>query len=115
MGKDVYIKLDELKSLAGELEDIRTELEGKDNLQDQLKEAIGQPMGRYELRSKVGSTESQWSSKRKKLREGLEEVAKRMNGVIEEVEKADKEMAIQLEAEDDGGGSGGGGTSASGR
>lgn len=100
MGKDVYIELDTLRTLATQIEEINTELKAKDSLQDQLRTAIGQPMGHYELQSKVGSTEGQWSSKRKKLTKGLEEVLKRVNGVVDEVEKADKEMAIALESEE---------------
>jgi len=57
LGKDVYIELDTLRTLATQIEEINTELKAKDSLQDQLKTAIGQPMGHYELQSKVGSTD----------------------------------------------------------
>lgn len=97
---DVYIKLDQLRSVQTDLDSIIEEFSNATDRSEALEESIGDPFGRAELREHAQDFEERWDVKREKLKEELTGVRDHVQAVVETVEEADAEAAIALEPEE---------------
>ena len=81
MGADINIPLEKLESLGRSLQQIIDEFEAARSRGDALEAAIGAPHGETALRSEIERFEGAWDDKRETLKEALQGILERVEGV----------------------------------
>lgn len=93
---EIYISLSDLETVNTQLQSIIEEFENAVDRSEALEEAIGNPFGRGELRDEAQDFEERWDNKRDQLKEGLKDVREHVAGVVNTIEKWDRETAVEL-------------------
>jgi len=92
-GDGVDLDLDDLRTTNTNLGTFITEFESIGDTSADVQQAVGRPMDRSELRSKVGSFESGWDGNREVILESLHNIHDHITSVIDEFTAKDQEMA----------------------
>ncbi|TQL70731.1 hypothetical protein FB381_4673 [Nocardioides albertanoniae] len=96
MGDKVHIKISELETMHASLESIVKEFEDATDRSEDLESDIGRPFGRGELQDAVKDFEERWDDQRGKLKESLEEIAKKTKAVVDGFNKFDDDAAGKM-------------------
>jgi hypothetical protein len=72
------------------------------SINDTLESAIGSPQGNSKLRNRVGWFESNWSGNRDDLKKSIEDVYKRLDGIIEGWDEWEAQASAELEGKESG-------------
>lgn len=96
MGDKVHIKISELETMHASLESIVKEFDEATNRSEDLEADIGTPFGRSELQDAVKDFEERWDDQRGKLKESLEEIAKKTKAVVDGFNKFDDDAAKNM-------------------
>lgn len=99
MSDRIWIKYHELQAVSAQLLTIIDELESAHKSSDVLKDAIGAPYGRTELRNKAGDFESRWNDRRKDLARDIKRVQEHVQGVLDGVKDWDAQTAANLDVD----------------
>lgn len=84
---------DTLKTAKGDFDDAAS-------INDTLEEAIGDPQGKSKLRDRVGWFEANWSGNRDELKESIENVYKRLDGIIDGWDEWEAQASASLEGKE---------------
>ena len=98
---DVLINYSVLNELNGSLKQIIVELEEAENRADDLEDAIGDPVGRDDLREAAEEFEDGWDDRRKFLKEDIELVQQHVEEVGSKWAEWDTEASKSLKVEKD--------------
>ncbi|MFY9713830.1 MAG: hypothetical protein WAK00_10170 [Microbacterium sp.] len=102
-GDRILVPIDDLKVTSDQLTAIITELESAASKQDNVEQAVGSPYGDSRLKDRCHDFEGSWNDSRDKLLTKLSEVASRVKGTVDEVQKQDAEIAASMEQSGSGG------------
>lgn len=93
MSADVDLNLDELQTTVAGLRLVVDDFSSVASTVDDVKEAIGRPHGRGELRSRVHDFESGWNGNREVIQENLQGVLDHLQGIIDGFRETDAALA----------------------
>lgn len=93
MAGDVDVDLDDLDEVTKSLDTVIGEFEGLGRASGELRDAIGRPADRGELRAKAGDFEAGWNDNRETYLESLRNVHDHLRGYVDEMRELDREMA----------------------
>jgi hypothetical protein len=99
---DVLLDRERLRDARDTLKTAKDDFENSGSINDTLEQAIGTPQGKSKLRDRVGWFESNWSGNRDELTESVENVYKRLDGIIEGWDEWEAEASAQIEGQEDG-------------
>ncbi|MBQ3357921.1 hypothetical protein ACTJKK_16190 [Microbacterium sp. 22179] len=99
---DVLLDRERLRDARDTLKTAKDDFENAGSINDTLEQAIGTPQGKSKLRDRVGWFESNWSGNRDELTESVENVYKRLDGIIEGWDEWEAEASAQIEGQEDG-------------
>lgn len=99
---DVLLDRDRLRDARDTLKTAKDDFENAGSINDRLESAIGTPQGKSTLRDRVGWFESNWSGNRDDLTESVENVYKRLDGIIEGWDEWEAQASAQIEGQEDG-------------
>lgn len=99
---DVLLDRERLRDARDTLKTAKDDFENAGSINDTLEQAIGTPQGKSKLRDRVGWFESNWSGNRDELTESVENVYKRLDGIIEGWDEWEAEASAQIESQEDG-------------
>lgn len=94
----MLLPLSELQEMSQQITSIISEFESASGRQGDVQEAVGRPAGDGRLRDRCHSFEGSWNDSRDKLLDKLRKVSERVQGTIDETQKADIDLASQMES-----------------
>lgn len=99
---DVLLDRARLRDARDTLKTAKADFESASSINDTLENAIGTPQGKSKLRDRVGWFESNWSGNREDLTKSIEDVYKRLDGIINGWDEWEKQASAQIEGKGDG-------------
>lgn len=100
MGGRIWLNMQDLESVNEGLKSAITDFEDVASENKDAQDAVGSPMGRYELRAKVRDFEHDWNDTRKKLSDGLTSLQEKIQGIVDGYHDYDTELSQNLTVED---------------
>jgi hypothetical protein len=99
---DILLDRERLRDARDTLKSAKADFEDAGSINDTLESAIGTPQGKSKLRDRVGWFESNWSGNRDDLKESVENVYKRLDGIIEGWDEWEAQASAELASKEDG-------------
>lgn len=99
---DVLLDRARLRDARDTLKTAKADFEDAGKINDALESAIGDPQGKSKLRDRVGWFESNWSGNRDDLAESVENVYKRLDGILEGWDEWEAQATAELEGKEGG-------------
>lgn len=97
---DVLLDRARLRDARDTLKSAKADFDEAASINDRLEEAIGNPQGKSQLRDRVGWFEANWSGNRDDLTQAIENVYKRLDGIINGWDEWEAEASASLESEE---------------
>lgn len=97
MNPDVDLDLDALERTLERIQLVLDDFSSVSSTADGVRDAIGRPHGRGDLRSRVGDFESGWNGNREVIQENLQGVFDHLRGVIDGFSETDAAMVAPTE------------------
>jgi len=97
---DVLLDLARLRDARDTLATAKKDFDDAAKINDTLEDAIGDPQGKSKLRDRVGWFESNWSGNREDLAKSVENVYKRISGIVDGWEEWEKKASAELESKE---------------
>jgi len=94
---DVLLDRDRLRDARDILKTAKADFDEAASINDTLEEAIGDPQGKSKLRDRVGWFEANWSGNREDLTKSIENVYKRLDGIVEGWDEWEAKASAELE------------------
>ncbi|QMU97086.1 hypothetical protein FVO59_07495 [Microbacterium esteraromaticum] len=97
---DVLLDRARLRDARDTLKTAKSDFDDAASINDALEDAIGNPQGKSKLRDRVGWFEANWSGNRDDLKESIENVYKRLDGIIDGWDEWEAEASASLEGKE---------------